>query len=409
LPERTLRDRFLEGQVEGQPGIPRAELLGYLRTAAEALRDLFRHHAVQHLGLNPRNLFLDGGKLRLADFGLVQLLWLPAGQNAARLNARYSAPELLKGEVHPSCDQYSLALIYHEMLTGFPPAPAAAPGAALDLGRLPAADRDIIACALSPQPQRRWQGAVEMVEALEAVTAGGGVRELPVSETPETADLLHARFSTRLPAGVIRLRLDAFRQQWSGQVLRDEPAELWFGMKTPSSLWQRWLGRSPGVEVHCLLENPSPSALELSVSLRPQGTGRKQSAELRRVIGPLLLESLRTFLQVNAARRAHERLAWRHPLKARPVGADGSCGEPIEGRGKDISLNGIGFYLRQQASATQFQLQLPRTPQTPEMAVPVRVVRVQPSADGWYEVGAVLLPPGPGEADPKQLVSAGRQ
>ena len=60
-------------------------------------------------------------------------------------------------------------------------------------------------------------------------------------------------------------------------------------------------------------------------------------------------------------------------------------------QGKDISLNGIGFYLPGQLPTTQVLLHLPQTPQTPEVSVPARIVRVQGCGDGWYEVGAILL------------------
>jgi serine/threonine protein kinase len=430
LCEKTLRDRFQECQAQGLPGIPRQELLGYLRAAAETLGDLFAKHSVQHLGLNPRNLALDGGRLRLADFGIVQLVLLPSGKTGAQVNPRYSAPELFQQGISPTCDQYSLALIYHEMLTGSPPGPAGTrplkrlgspPGSALNLDRLPPADRDVIGCALNSNPQRRWKDAVEMVEALEAVSGArihevgdpAGIHLAPslpseggaeASPVPKNSDLPQARFSTQLPQGVIRLRLEAFRQQWSGQVVRDDQTDLVYRLQTPSTVWQRWLGRSSGVDVHCRWETSGPGA-DLVVRIHPPSSGRKPSPDLLRVLGPLLLESLRTFLQVNPKRRSHERVAWPHPVQAQPVGPDGTLGPPVACRGKDISLHGVGFYIPAGAEikpgpggAEQFRLHLPRTLQTPEMAVPVRVVRVWAGEDGWCEVGAVLLPPEEGEA-----------
>src|SRR5262249_6437964 len=77
----SLRERLKECQRTKLPGIPRAELLGYLRTCAEASDALYREHSVQHLGLNPRNLLVrEHGELQIADFGLAQLFWLPARQ-----------------------------------------------------------------------------------------------------------------------------------------------------------------------------------------------------------------------------------------------------------------------------------------------------------------------------------------
>src|SRR5204863_909212 len=105
-----------ECRARGGSGIPRAELLGYLRTAAEALDALGQQTQLAHLGLNPRNLLLSQGRLRLADFGLIPLVCLPTGRPAAQLNASYAAPELAEAKLSLSADQYSLALIYVELL-----------------------------------------------------------------------------------------------------------------------------------------------------------------------------------------------------------------------------------------------------------------------------------------------------
>src|SRR5262249_39581962 len=175
--EGSLRDRFEACRAAGLPGVPRAELPGYLRPAAEALDALVAHWNVPHLGLNPRNLLLERGRAWLADYGLVQLLWLPGGQPAAFLNPRYSAPELLVGTHSPAADQYALALIYAEMLSGYHPQslrrPSGksgpfrrssgrpgdtipAPAGKIDLDMIIASDRDILARALHADPGQRY-------------------------------------------------------------------------------------------------------------------------------------------------------------------------------------------------------------------------------------------------------------
>jgi serine/threonine protein kinase len=199
--EETLRDRLHQCQALGLPGIPRDELLGYLGPVAEALDALQQGFDVQHLMLNPRTVLLDKGKPQISDFGLAQLLWLPAGQPAAERNARYSAPELLEGRLSRRCDQYSLALMYHELLTGSLPKrePRGQRKPALDL--LPGADRAVIGRALEPDPTRRFAGNAELIRALKsprkssrAVPAGAPqVTEPPFGEPPATAEAPAAR------------------------------------------------------------------------------------------------------------------------------------------------------------------------------------------------------------------------
>jgi serine/threonine protein kinase len=156
---RSLRDRFRECSAAGQPGIPRKELLGYLRAAASALDFLYERHGVAHLGLNPRNLLVNENQLQIAEFGLAHLLWLPSRQDVAGLNSRYSAPELSGREAGPACDQYSLALIYRDLLTGFESG----------LDRLAPADRTAVARALNRDPAKRWRNCTELIENLKAI------------------------------------------------------------------------------------------------------------------------------------------------------------------------------------------------------------------------------------------------
>src|SRR5262249_50866966 len=102
-PERTLADVLKERQKAGGSGRPRDERLDDRRDGATALDELYREHKLRHLCLSPRQLqlFADGG-LRLADFGLAELVWLPAGQAPGTLNTRYSAPELFEGGPGPA-------------------------------------------------------------------------------------------------------------------------------------------------------------------------------------------------------------------------------------------------------------------------------------------------------------------
>jgi hypothetical protein len=243
-----------------------------------------------------------------------------------------------------------------------------------------------------------------MVKALGALSvgrAGDGSAPAPPAPAgpgeaaPPAGDGLRTRFGTVLSAEQIRQRLDGFRGQWKAQVLRDDGAHFVLQMPTPPSFWQRWTGRRPGLQVVIRLASPPPQApttTEVQVEVRPHGCGREQSTELLRVVAPLLVENMRGYLQVNAKGRQQERLAWPYPLRVWPVHPDGRLGEEIECQGKDLSLNGIGFYLPGPLPPTaRVRLRLPQTPQTPAMTVQARVVRAQGCGEGWHEVGAALL------------------
>jgi serine/threonine protein kinase len=194
----SLRDRFDRRHGEGQPGIPRAELLTLLRSAAEALDGLYARHGLQHLGINPRNLLVDEDLLRVADFGLIPLVWLPTGESASALNGRYAAPELFDRKPSRTADQFSLALVYAEMLTGVNPRPHRPSGsgvhrrpppgpkpstttraARIDLDLLPAHDREAVARALQADPEKRYPSCTAFIHALEQAARPADQRPKP--------------------------------------------------------------------------------------------------------------------------------------------------------------------------------------------------------------------------------------
>jgi len=450
--EDTLRQRFKQCQAQKLPGIPAGELLDYLRAAGEVLDYVYQQHSLQHLGLNPRNLVLDDGQLRIADLGLAQLFWMPGGQHVGQQNARYCAPELFDKQVSRACDQYSLALIYHEMLTGahaFRTDLGQTPGSVrnrgkLDLGRLSAGDREALARGLEDDPQRRWPSCVELVAALEAnqkekarpagvtadrftdivkskaepsplppvsaesldalnqiilalmAEAGGEIPVLNGGAGPtlsESEDVLRYTFTAGLPLGAARTKLENFCQQWYGQLVREDDEGMLFHVSLPANFWRQWIGRQPGLEVQVQLSRHhalSATPIDVNVEIRPFRCNRKRGALLLQEMGSSLLEGLRAGLLVNSERRTQDRLLWPHPLKVCPVSPIGSVGEAIECRGKDISLTGIGFYLPHELSTSQVCIHLPTTVHPPGLSLPATLVRAQRCADGWYDVGALF-------------------
>ena len=103
----------------GLPGIPRDELLAYFADAAEALDMIAAKYGLQHLDVKPANLFLVAGHVKVGDYGLVARLHPDVSQADHRgLTPKYVAPEVLRGQPCSRSDQYSLALVYQELLTG---------------------------------------------------------------------------------------------------------------------------------------------------------------------------------------------------------------------------------------------------------------------------------------------------
>ena len=183
----TLRERWQKAKCDGLAGIPRGELLGLLRDAAQTLDALAEQQGLLHLALNPDNLQMVQGRTLLSDYGVAALLWLPSGHPLTVCNTRYSAPELYGNAIARPCDSYSLAVIYQEMLTGKHPfSPAAGKGvsrmpAKPDLSPLPACDRAVLQQALDRTPARRFATCTALLNALETLPASASTTVVSLS------------------------------------------------------------------------------------------------------------------------------------------------------------------------------------------------------------------------------------
>lgn len=160
LADKSLRQVLAEWQSAGSAGLSRAVLLGHLREAAEVLDALAARDLV-HQNVKPENLLLSGGRVKVGDLGFGVRRRALLGELSA-----YAAPELRLGIAGRATDQYGLALVYHELLTGaLPPDPG---DSRPDLGALPEGDREVVGQALSSDPQQRFASCLAFVEALAA-------------------------------------------------------------------------------------------------------------------------------------------------------------------------------------------------------------------------------------------------
>jgi serine/threonine protein kinase len=220
LADMSLEQRAQQCRAQGLPGIPRDELLQFMADTAEALDYLAEKHSLQHLDIKPANLLISGEHVKVADFGLVKEL-ASCTQNSmvAGMTPTYSSPEMFDDAPSPHSDQYSLAIVYQEMLTGVLPFPGRTTAqlanqhlrAAPQLSTLSEAERPIVARALAKAPEERFANCRAFVKALAEAsscnvaepvcrtvpaTAPGTAREEP--NTPaSTQRRLHASIETK--------------------------------------------------------------------------------------------------------------------------------------------------------------------------------------------------------------------
>ncbi|MFO0936195.1 MAG: tubulin-like doman-containing protein [Gemmataceae bacterium] len=188
LADKNLWDRFRECRQQKLQGIPRDELLKYLSEAAEALDLMNDDFHIQHLDVKPQNLFVLHNHIKVADFGLAKAFEGGRGTITGGVTPVYAAPETFEGYASRYTDQYSLAIVFQELLTGTRPFNGSNTKQLLmqhlngipDLSSLPLADKPIIARALSKKPDDRWRNCVEMIQAL----SNSGSMDTPLPHTP---------------------------------------------------------------------------------------------------------------------------------------------------------------------------------------------------------------------------------
>ena len=442
----NLSTRLKECIQAGKPGMPRAELLDRLAEVAAALDDLREEHQIPHLTISPRTVALVGGKARLLDFGMATLFWLPAGENAGTLNPRYAAPELFDGNISPQSDQFSVGMIFVEMLTGVHPFRDISmrqmvnplQRGAPDLSRLASADRALVYRAVHHKIHRRFASCSEFIEALSAVpqTQPGSVRSsvslAPVSGTQSQAsstagtvpgvpdspavnelvalagrgrvhrDCGEIRYlltpgqsirhqcCARLVPGMIRLKLYSFRDQWrANSVERKGEEKFLFEVPLPVSFWQRVTGRLPclAVELRCTVPQGENTTLaEVEVEIRPEHCNTAQGADFLEKVGPRLLESIWRCLNATPERRGKLRLPLELPVQLVPA-TEATPGEALAARTRDISQLGMSLLMASRPPWTQVCVLVSLPSRSEAVSLKARVVHVRECKGSGFEVG----------------------
>jgi hypothetical protein len=218
LADRSLQDRFQEACRDGLRGIPRDELIGYLRDAADALDFIFEAHGLQHLDIKPENLLLQGSHVKVGDLGLIKDVKCSQASLINGFTALYAAPEIFEGHASGASDQYSLAIVYQQMLTGVPPFNGRTPAQLTaqhlkgtpQLAVLTPADRRVVARALSKNPKARYPTCKQFIEDLASshsrsrAAAAPKMAAAPAAHEPATPQVVEPIVlpSTPLPATV---------------------------------------------------------------------------------------------------------------------------------------------------------------------------------------------------------------
>ncbi len=192
----SLQDRLEKGgPLEIAEALRITKLVGAALAAAHA-KD------VVHRDIKPDNILLEGDQVLVADFGVARAV----SENAERLTATgmivgtpvYMSPEQASGEkaIDGRTDQYALASVLYEMVSGEPPFKGPTPAATL-MRRFAGPPRPLrpvfpvaeavegaILRALDKEPDNRFATMQEFLDALDGKAAPLPVKAAPTAPAP---------------------------------------------------------------------------------------------------------------------------------------------------------------------------------------------------------------------------------
>lgn len=443
--EATLLERFKTCIANGLPGIPRAEMLDYLRSIAEGLDFLCAQQQYLHLTLNPGNIVFMSGRIKVIDYALAQLIWLPVGQTLDLNVLRYASTEVLEGQYASNSDQFSLALLFIELTTGKFPVPGhtirqwrdyrRAGKVNLDLATIE--DAPVLSKALSNDPARRYDSLSHFVDALGHIHKSSTVTQIrrqPVRiesdsilvnndgiplfspgmvesivhqlvqmsayktvenfeqgirfQVEDNGDVIH-KCAAWLPQGLAHGKLLGFANEWKAQEVSATEEDFHYRCELPRSMWKKLTNQTP--ESIDILVNLTPPVdvhtklTEVTIRIHYVGPNFLKGKEYIEKVCPAILYTLRTFLLATSEARIRERYRFDQPMLIYPLIAS-RLGEPLRVFGKDISMTGLGVVGNSDIESTTGFLHA-KHDSLGSLVLPIKKARSSKLSNGMYEIG----------------------
>jgi serine/threonine protein kinase len=204
-PGGTLRQRHARGEI-----VPLETILSYTKQIADAL-SYTHEQGVVHQGLMPESLLIGHqDEIVLAGFYLASAHQVADQQTQEHVIAvtSYLAPEQIQGKPGPASDQYALAVLVYEWLSGSLPfqasgnelaqqiLTAAPPPLHADASRPAPAVERVVLRALAKDPAKRFASVQAFIAALEEAAQAGSA--------PQPAAAASAQAPARQPVAAGR-------------------------------------------------------------------------------------------------------------------------------------------------------------------------------------------------------------
>ena len=182
-----VRGESLRDLLNRETQLPIEDAIALTKQVGSAL-DYAHRHGVIHRDIKPENILIQEGEAILTDFGIALAVKEAGGSRLTQTGLSlgtpmYMSPEQATGEktIGPKSDQYSLAAVLYEMLTGEPPISGASSQAIIakllteEPSRIrtvrktvPKGIDDAVAKALAKSPADRFASVGDFLRAIEA-------------------------------------------------------------------------------------------------------------------------------------------------------------------------------------------------------------------------------------------------
>ncbi|WP_436717618.1 protein kinase [Roseiconus lacunae] len=192
VPGRTLEDWIKDSDQT----IGLTKSIEWVAILADAL-SYAASELIVHRDIKPANIMIDShGRPQIMDFGLAVALDEGKAKTGGKIAGTpvYMSPEQARGETHlgPATDQYSLAAILYQLVSGVRPVQQSGMAAVAEVAQrtgppteplcgVPADLRSIILKAMHRDPQQRYVDCDEFANDLRAFTEGYPVAANPSS------------------------------------------------------------------------------------------------------------------------------------------------------------------------------------------------------------------------------------
>jgi serine/threonine protein kinase len=447
----TLAELYRSHLEAGRPGVPRWDLLQALTRVARTLDEVYRAAGLTHLLLHPAAVFVGPGPAEVADFGPGELLRRTAPSAGWSQYALYAAPELHNGAPGPASDQFSLALIFLEMIQAWSPSTSRSgpdegqkPSAGLTADRLTVPVWRVVRQALQPDPAQRFADCSGFLAALRAAVYPDGVplavlddlppviavsrltgRGGPSDAPPSQAVIVQAaaqaacpadlpdwvggepvqladgswlcRFPVRPLPGLVELKVRVFQERWQFEMTQPSPSTFVLSRFRPGGWWDKLKGKkAEGVELMLRLpegDPPGPGTGYAEVTARLIGPPDADPLGTAEDTLPDLIREIRNQVQNVKDRRRWLRVPVELPLVLYPVSTEGEVFPPIACHGRNLSAGGFSCTVTDPVPSENVYVEFSGVSEIEGLALLSRLVRADPAGEDAAIVAGRFLGP----------------